>query len=51
MQRENNLEDLRREIEKEIEWLLTTEEDEIECISIETLEGILTNFFGQKFKI
>lgn len=36
--------DLIREIQQEIEWLSTTEGDEVECISIENLEYILTKF-------
>jgi hypothetical protein len=32
-------------IENETEWLQTTEGDEVECISIENLLGILKQFF------
>jgi hypothetical protein len=32
---------LEREIKNNIEWLYTTTEDEVQCISIENLEGIL----------
>ena len=51
IQRENNLDDLITAIQNETEWLTTTEDDEIECIGIENLEGILNKFFGFKLKI
>ena len=38
-------EDVLLAIENETEWLQTTEGDEIECISIENLMGILTKYF------
>ena len=41
IQRPNNFEDLIEAIQENTEWLQTTEEDEVECISIENLEGIL----------
>jgi len=50
-QKENNLFDLIEAIEDNIEWLDTLEEDEIECISIENLEGILSKFFNKTIKI
>jgi hypothetical protein len=50
-QKENNLFDLIEAIEDNIEWLETLEEDEIECISIENLEGILSKFFNKTIKI
>lgn len=34
------------EIKENTEWLQTTDNDEIECISIENLETILSRFFG-----
>lgn len=40
------MEELLEEIEENIEYLLTIEDDEVECISIENLKGIL-----QKYKI
>jgi hypothetical protein len=40
------LEDLVYQIQQEIEFLETTEQDTIECIGIENLEGILCKFFG-----
>ena len=50
-QKENNLFDLIEAIEDNIEWLETLEEDEIECISIENLSGILSKFFNIQIKI
>ena len=38
-------------IQNETEWLSTTEGDEIECISIEILEGILSAFLHKKIKL
>jgi hypothetical protein len=32
---------LEQEIKNNIEWLYTTTEDEVQCIGIENLEGIL----------
>jgi len=43
----NELEILEEEIRENIEWLSTTEDDEVECIGIENLEGILTRFFNR----
>lgn len=45
------LEELVYEIQQETEWLETTEGDSIECIGIENLEGILSQFFGVKIRI
>jgi hypothetical protein len=38
-------------IKNEIEWLETSEGNEIECIGIENLQGILSRFFNQEIKI
>ncbi len=38
-------------IQENIEWLQTTEGDEIECIGIENLEGILTKFLNTSIKL
>lgn len=38
-------------IQENIEWLQTTEEDEVECISIENLEGILSRYFEKPIKL
>lgn len=46
-----NTEELIQEIQDNIEWLQTTEEDEVECIGIENLEGILTRHFGKNIKL
>ena len=32
-------------IKDDVEWLQTTEGDEIECISMENLQGILQKYF------
>jgi len=48
---DNELEMLEEEIKENIEWLSTTEEDEVECIGIENLEAILTRFFHRKISI
>jgi hypothetical protein len=39
------------QIQDETEWLETTEEDDVECISIEILEGILTRFLNTQIKL
>jgi hypothetical protein len=39
------------DIQENIEWLETTEGDEVECISIENLEGILTRMLGTRILI
>ena len=51
IQRENNLDDLITAIQNDTEWLTTTEDDEVECIGIENLEGILQKFFNKPIKI
>lgn len=38
------MKDLLKEIEDNREWLQTTEGDEVECISIENLKGILEKY-------
>jgi hypothetical protein len=40
-----SVEDLMTAIDNDIEWLSTTEGDEIECIGVENLMGILQNYF------
>ncbi len=35
----------------DIEWLQTTEGDEVECISIENLEAALSRFLNKKVKL
>jgi hypothetical protein len=51
IQKENNLDDLITAIQNETEWLETTEGDEVECISIENLEGILNRIFNQQLNL
>jgi hypothetical protein len=46
-----NVQQLIEAIQSEIEWLETTEVDQIECIVIENLEGILGNYLGFNIKI
>jgi hypothetical protein len=38
-------------IQNDTEWLSTTQGDEIECIGIENLEGILSAFLHTRIKI
>lgn len=40
-----SISELKKEIIDNIEYLETTEGDEIECIGIENLQGILTKYF------
>tara|TARA_R110000868_G_scaffold77658_1_gene222155 strand:+ start:85 stop:252 length:168 start_codon:yes stop_codon:yes gene_type:complete len=48
---DNEFERLEEEIKENVEWLYTTEDDEVECIGIENLEAILTRFFGTKIDL
>ena len=43
-----NLEELLITIHNNTEWLHTTEGDEVECISIENLDGILIKYFKNR---
>lgn len=43
--------ELAQKIKNQIEWLETTEGDEIECISIENLEEILSEYLNRKIKL
>lgn len=45
------LEILEEEIKENIEWLNAAADYEVECISIENLEGILTRFFGRRISL
>lgn len=47
----SNLNELVEDVQNYIEWLETTEGDEVECISIENLEMILSRFFNQEIKL
>ena len=40
------VEDFVYQVQQETEWLSTTEGDEIECVGIENLQGIIRNVFG-----
>ena len=48
---EEKLDLLEEQIKENVEWLYTTDNDEIECISVENLEGILSKFFGRKMDL
>ncbi len=50
-QRPNNTTDLIEAIQSETEWMQTIMGDEIECISIENLEGILSRYFNTTVKL
>ena len=43
----NKTEEFLENIDNHIEWLETTEGDEVECISIENLEMILKKYFNE----
>ena len=46
--KDDELERLEEEIKENIEWLETTDFSlEVECVSIENLESILTRFFNR----
>ena len=47
----NNEADLIEAIQEETEYLTTMIGDEIECISIENLQGILSRYFNTKIKL
>lgn len=38
-------------IKDNVEWLETTEGDEVECISMENLQGILQKYFNLQLKL
>lgn len=46
-----NVQDLINSIQENVEWLQTSDEDEVECIGIENLEGILSRYFDFKIKL
>lgn len=48
---EKYLDILEESIREEVEWLQTTRGNEVECISIEDLESILTKFFHRKISL
>jgi hypothetical protein len=51
LEEEEKLDLLEEQIKENVEWLLTTDNDEVECISIENLEGILSKFFNRKMDL
>lgn len=42
---------LEYDIKNNIEWLYTTTEDEVQCIGVENLEGILRQYINEDFSI
>jgi hypothetical protein len=48
---EKYLDMLEESIIEQVEWLQTTRGNEIECISIENLESVLTKFFHRKISL
>ena len=42
---------LKQEIQDNIEWLSTTEDDEVECIGVENLEVIISKFLSREIKL
>jgi hypothetical protein len=48
---DNELEMLEETIMEQVEFLQTTNNDEVECISMENLEAVLTKFFGRKISL
>jgi hypothetical protein len=48
---DNEIEMLEEEIKENIEWLGTSSRDEVECVSVENLEAILTRFFNRKITL
>jgi hypothetical protein len=48
---DDNIYFLEEEIKENIEWLSTTEDDEVECIGVENLEAILSKFIGRKIDL
>lgn len=45
---DDNIYFLEETIKENVEWLYTTEDDEVECISVENLEVILSKFLGKQ---
>lgn len=45
---DDNLFWLEETIKENVEWLYTTEDDEVECISVENLEQILSKYLGRQ---
>jgi hypothetical protein len=45
------LQNLINDIKSNVEWLETTEYDSVECISLENLESILSEYFNKPIKL
>ena len=45
------IEHLKEAIQDHIEWFETTEGDDLECIGIENLEGILSEYLKTEIKL
>jgi len=45
------IEDLKQAIQDHVEWFETTEGDDLECIGIENLEGILSEYLKTEIKL
>jgi hypothetical protein len=45
------IEDLKEAIQDHVEWFETTEGDDLECIGIENLEGILSEYLKTEIKL
>lgn len=45
---DDNIYFLEETIKENVEWLYTTEDDEVECIGVENLEVILSKFLGKQ---
>jgi hypothetical protein len=48
---EEKLDLLEEQIKENVEWLSASGDYEVECISIENLEGILSRFFNRKMDL
>jgi hypothetical protein len=46
-----SIEELITEIQNNIEWLETIDDDEVECIGVENLEVILGRFLNKEIKL
>jgi hypothetical protein len=46
-----SINELKENIQDNTEWLQTIDGDQVECIGIENLEGLLSEYFGTKIKL
>ena len=51
LEEEEKLDLLEEQIKENVEWLSASGDYEIECISIENLESILSRFFNRKMDL